>query len=118
METVTIDATKKSPGRIASEAAKFLQGKQAADFRSHKIAPLRVVITNSDRMKFTGRKLKQKKYYRHTGTIGHLRTRTLERVFERDSREVVKRAVLGMLPKNRILKGRMKNLYVYREEQK
>lgn len=118
MKTVTIDGAKKSPGRIASEAAKFLQGKQAADFRNHKIAPVQVVITNSDKMKFTGRKLKQKKYYRHTGMIGHLRTRTLEEVFERDSREVVKRAVRGMLPKNRILKERMKNLRIYREEQK
>ena len=114
METVHIDVSKKAVGRAASEIARFLQGKHRPDWRPHKVSPVRVVVTNTDGVSFTGKKFLQKKYYHHTGTIGHLKETPLSRRFNKDSREVVKEAVRKMLPKNRLAKPRMKNLILYK----
>lgn len=118
METIRIDVSQKIVGRIASDIALLLQGKNQSRFRPHTIGGQKVVVTNTDKLKFSGRKLAEKRYYRHTGVIGHLRETSAAELFRRDSREVLKRAVRGMLPKNRLLKERMKNLVLYRGEEK
>lgn len=114
MDSIHIDVAKKRIGRVASQIAILLQGKDKSRFRPHKPGEQKVVVTNTDELFFDGKKLAQKKYYRHTGVIGHLRETSAADLFRRDSREVLKRAVRGMLPKNRLLKERMKNLILHK----
>ena len=114
MNPVHIDVSQKIVGRAASEIALLLQGKNKSHFRPHKTDEQKVVVTNTDKLIFSGRKLAQKTYYRHTGVIGHLRETNAGDLLRRDSREVLRRAVRGMLPKNRLLKERMKNLILYK----
>ncbi len=118
MDSIHIDVTEKRVGRAASQIAILLQGKDKSRFRPHKPGEQKVIITNTDKLIFSGRKLAQKTYYRHTGVIGHLRKTNAGDLFRHDSREVLKRAVRGMLPKNRLLKERMKNLILHRGEEK
>ena len=106
----TIDAKGKILGQLAVEAAVLLRAKNTATFLP-RITPRDIVkVINTDLMKFTGKKLKQKIYYRHSGYPGGLREETLEKLFARDSREVLKRAVYGMLPKNRTRDKIIRNL--------
>jgi large subunit ribosomal protein L13 len=117
METISIDASKKAVGRVASEVARFLQGKHRPDWRAHKVSAVKVVVTNTDELTFTGKKFFQKKYYHHTGTIGHLKEIPLSGRFAEDSGGVLKAAVRRMLPRNRLTKVRMKNLVVYKHKE-
>ena len=106
----TIDAKGKILGRLAVEAAVLLRAKNTATFLP-RITPQNIVnVINTDLMKFTGKKLKQKTYYRHSGYPGGLREETLEKLFARDSREVLRLAVYGMLPKNRTRDKIIRNL--------
>lgn len=75
-----------------------------------------VVVFNVDKIKVTGKKMKQKVYYRYSGYPGGLRKRRLEEVMEKDSREVLRKAVYGMLPKNRLRDRMIKKLKIYRLE--
>jgi large subunit ribosomal protein L13 len=97
----TIDAKNKVLGRLAVEIALLLRGKGKRGFASHIDSGDSVVVKNIREMKFTGRKAKQKIYYRHSGYLGSLRETTLEKLFEKNPAEVLRKAVLGMLPKNR-----------------
>lgn len=115
-ETIRIDSAEQSVGRTASQAAKFLLGKHRPDFTRRGIPPTKVVIQNTDKLIFTGRKTSQKKYYRHSGRLGRLKETTLETLFQSDSREVMRKAVQGMLPRNRLLKLRMKQLTILRSD--
>ena len=114
METVKIDAAGKKVGRLATEVARQLQGKNKADWRANKVSPVKVVVTYTDKLVFTGKKFAQKKYYRHTGFIGHLKEISLSKRFTEDSRRVLYSAVRGMLPKNRLRKVWLKNLVMYK----
>ena len=69
-----------------------------------------VVVKNADKIKITGKKFKQKKYYHHTGYLGGIKEETLKKVFDKDPSEVLKRAVWGMLPKNKLRAKRIKRL--------
>ncbi len=109
-----IDATNKVLGRLASEIAKILQGKHKPNFRPDKSGDEIVEVENIDKMKITGKKLKNKVYYRHSGYPGKLKKITLEELFHKDPGEVLKRAVLGMLPKNKLRKKRIKRLRIIR----
>lgn len=110
---VIIDATDKVLGRLATEVASVLRGKHKPTFAPHRIEGDRVVVTNAAKIGFTGRKLEQKTYYRHTGYIGHLRSIVLKDLFAKDPADVVKRAVYGMLPNNRLRPELMKRLEVF-----
>lgn len=110
---VTIDATGKVLGRLATEVATVLRGKHKPTFAPHRIEGDRVVVTNAAKIGFTGRKLEQKTYYRHSGYLGHLRTVILKELFAKDPTDVVKRAIYGMLPNNRLRPELMKRLEVY-----
>lgn len=121
----TINATNKSFGRLASEIAVILQGKKNPKYEPRFDGEDKVIVKNIDKMKITGGKLKQKIYYHHTTQIGHLKKETLEQVLNKKparlndgSRsgggpaEVLRRAVKGMLPKNRLMVKRMKKLII------
>ena len=109
-DTHTIDATNKVLGRLATQVALLLRGKHKPDFVLNQDVGDFVVIKNPDKIKVTGKKMEQKKYYRHSGYIGHLKEIPLKKVFEKNPGEVIKRAVWGMLPKNKLRKEQIKRL--------
>ena len=109
-KTHTIDATGKVLGRLAVEIAVLLRGKHKRDFVPYKDMGDFVIIKNVDKIKFTGKKMDQKKYYRHSGYLGSLKEVPLKKLFERNPAEVLRKAVWGMLPKNKLRKGQIKRL--------
>ena len=112
MNEIIIDAKNKSIGRIASQAAHILQGKNAAAYEPNKQGGFKVLVKNFKEVKFTGNKFTDKVYHRHTGYVGHLKSRTLEQAFAKNAEWVLKHAVKGMLPKNKLLPNRLKMLIV------
>lgn len=107
------DASKIVLGRLSTQVAHLLLGKHRPDFAPNIVAPVYVVVTNTDKLRVTGDKLAQKRYYRYSGYPGGIRSRTLEDQLQRDSRRVIIDAVYGMLPKNSLRDERMKHLKVY-----
>jgi len=112
-----IDAKGLVLGRVAKKAADMLNGKNSAHFSPNQYSQDKVVITNSDEIIVTGKKLTDKKYIWHTGFPKGLRTQLLKDALAKDSTKVVSRAVKGMLPKNRLQKRKMAGLYVYKGEE-
>ncbi len=110
IKTHQIDASGKILGRLASEIAVLLRGKHKVDFSYHLNQGDRVVVSNVEKMKVTGRKLKQKIYYRHSGYPGGLKERTLEEMMKKDPAEVLRLAVYRMLPKNKLRDKMIKRL--------
>ncbi|MCA9375454.1 MAG: 50S ribosomal protein L13 [Candidatus Doudnabacteria bacterium] len=108
-----LDASSDSFGRIAADAAKFLIGKHRPDYTSHLDVGDFVVIVNAEKLVATGTKMTDKQYYRHSKHPGGIRSRTLEEELDRDATEVFRTAVKGMLPKNRLQKGRLDRLKIY-----
>ncbi len=113
MKEYKIDATNQPLGRLASKIAIILQGKDDPQYAPNKVADVKVIVENASKIKFTGKKYNQKLYRHHTGYIGHLKEKTLQQVFEKDPTEVLKKAVMGMLPKNSLRSKRIKNLKIY-----
>ncbi len=111
-----LDAAGKILGRLATEAAVLLRGKNKPTFLPYVTPENKVIILNTDKVKVTGKKMKQKTYVRHSGYPGGLKEETLERIFAKDSREAVRRAVYGMLPKNRTRDKIIKNLELHKAE--
>ncbi len=106
-------------GRLATKVAVVLRGKDEAFFSPNNPSPKRkVAVYNTDKLKFTGNKLDDKKYHQYSGYPGGIRTRTLKEQMVRDSREVFRLAVYGMLPKNRLRHKFMVNLKIYKGEVK
>lgn len=89
-------------------------GKNRPTFERHVKKPMSVAVINSDSLVLTGRKLKQKVYYRHSGHLGHLKETNAERAKKNDSRRIVRKAVMGMLPKNKLRDIMIKNLKIYK----
>lgn len=108
----TIDAKNKPLGRVASEVAVILQGKKNPDYEPRFAGEDRVVVKNIGALSLSGRKAKQKVYYKHTGPLGHLKVRKYEEVFAKNPGWVLRHAVGLMLPKNRLRKNRMKRLVI------
>ena len=102
MAVIKIDAENKILGRLATEIASILCGKNRADFQNYTYEGDKVEVAHVDKMKVTGKKMDNKIYYKHTGYLGHLKKTPLKVVFKKDSREVLRRAVYGMLPKNKL----------------
>lgn len=111
-EVIQIDASKKILGRLATEVAIILRGKNKVDFRPNIVSGDKVIVINAAKIKVTGAKMTQKLYHHHTGYLGHLKTVSLAEMFRKDPSEVIRRAVWGMLPKNKLRKIWMKNLEV------
>jgi len=109
-ETHTIDATNKVLGRLASEITILLRGKNKPDFAPYKDIGDFVVVKNVEKLKFTGKKIDQKKYYRHSGYLGGLREIPLKKLLKERPAEVLRKAVWGMLPKNKLRAKMIKRL--------
>lgn len=110
--TYTIDATDRILGRLATEIATLLRGKHKEDFVPNKDAGDFVVVKNFSKIKITGKKMEQKKYYRHSGYPGGLKEIVLSQLFKKDPVQVLRGAVWGMMPKNRLRKEQIKRLKV------
>ena len=111
-KTHTIDVTNKVLGRLATEIAVLLRGKHKPDFAPNKDIGDFVDIKNINKIKVTGKKFEKKIYYRHTGYLGGLKKVPLKKLFERDPGEVLKKAVFGMLPKNKLRAKQIKRLKI------
>jgi len=106
----TIDASGKTPGRLSTQIATLLIGKNKPSYQPNIDAGDKVKVVHASEMKFTGKKLDQKKYYHHTHYAGGLREKLMRHVFEKDASEVLRRSVSRMLPKNKLRNERMKRL--------
>lgn len=111
-ETHTIDAAGQNLGRLAVKVAVLLRGKDKPEFVPYKDVGDFVVIQNIKNMGFSGKKLEQKKYYRHSGFLGGLKEKPMGELFEERPDEVLRKAVWGMLPKNKLRKEQIKRLKV------
>lgn len=111
-EKIQIDATDKAVGRVATEAAKILMGKNKPTFVRHIDTGDFVVINNAKLVKFTGKKLVQKDYYHHSQHPGGLTVTSMKKIFDADPTEVMRRAIYSMLPKNKLRTEMMKRLTI------
>jgi large subunit ribosomal protein L13 len=111
-KTHTIDATDKVLGRLAAEIAVLLRGKHKPNFLPYKDMGDFVVVKNIDKIRLTGKKMEKKKYFRHTGYLGSLKAVSLKRLFKTNPRQVLKKAVFGMLPKNKLRARQIKKLKI------
>jgi large subunit ribosomal protein L13 len=108
-----VDAEGKTLGRLATQIADLLRGKGKPQYTPHVDTGDFVVVVNAERIHVTGNKLEQKLYYRHSGYPGGLRVRTLEEQLARRPEEVIRKAVKGMLPKNKLAARQIVKLKVY-----
>ncbi len=108
-----IDADSERLGRLATKVASLLQGKHRADYSRHQLNEDFVVVINASKVGVSGNKMSQKVYYRHSGYLGSLRTRTLEEMLDRFPERVIELAVKGMLPRNRLGRKMLRRLKVY-----
>jgi len=109
-----IDAEGKVLGRLATEIAVLLRGKKNPKYIDFMDSGDFVVVINAEKVKVTGKKMEQKKYYSHSGYPGGLKERTLKELLAKKPEEVIKKAVWGMIPKNRLGRSIYKKLKVYR----
>jgi large subunit ribosomal protein L13 len=108
-----VDADGKTLGRLATQVADTLRGKGKPQYTPHVDTGDFVVIVNAEKVHVTGNKLDEKRYYRHSGYPGGLRSRTLREQLDRRPTEVIRKAVRGMLPKNRLARRQIGKLKVY-----
>jgi len=108
-----IDAKGRVPGRVATEVAVILMGKDRTDFARNRIPEVEVEVVSSSQMSFTAKKLRDKLYPHYSGFPGGLKRESQEHVIKtKGAREVLRRAVYGMLPKNKLRPRMMKNLKI------
>ena len=112
-EWYLVDAEGKTLGRLATQIADTLRGKRKPQFTPHVDTGDFVIVVNAEKIKVTGNKLDQKRYYRHSGYPGGIRSRTLREQLERRPTEVLRVAVKGMLPKNRLARQQITKLKIY-----
>src|SRR5256886_4187196 len=105
-----VDAAGEPLRRLASRVAQVLRGKHKPTFTPHLNGGDCVVVVNAAKVKFTGRKLEQKRYFRHTGYMGHERFTPLKKVMETRPERVIERAVWGMLPKTTLSRQKVKQM--------
>lgn len=108
-----VDATDKVVGRLATEVANILRGKNKATFAPHLDMGDYVVIINAEKVRLTGKKESQKEFIHHTGYLGHLKRESYESVKEKNPKRILEEAVAGMLPKNRLKKFVLAKLHIY-----
>ena len=108
-----VDATGYTLGRLASEVAKVLRGKNKPIYTPHIDTGDYVIIVNADKVKVTGKKLDQKIYYRHSDYVGGMKEATLREMMDKKPEKVIELAVKGMLPKGPLGRTMYKKLFVY-----
>jgi len=109
-EIHTIDVSGKILGRLATQIAVLLRGKHKPDFVPYRDMGDIVIIKNSQKLKISGKKREQKKYYHHSGYLGSLKETPFKKIFQEDPNEVLRKAGFGMLPKNRLRAKQIKRL--------
>lgn len=108
-----IDAKNQTLGRLAVDVAKILMGKNKVNYVTYLDMGDYVVVTNASGIKVTGKKADQKKYYSHSGFPGGLRTQTYANLLADKPQEVIKHAIKGMLPNNKLRNKMLKKLFVF-----
>jgi len=108
-----VDAEGQTLGRLATQIADALRGKRKPAYTPHVDTGDFVIVVNAEKIAVTGKKLDEKLYYRHSGYPGGLRSRTLREQLERRPTEVLRKAVKGMLPKNRLARQQINKLKIY-----
>ena len=108
-----VDAADHTLGRLASEVASVLRGKNKPIYTPHCDTGDYVIIINADKIKVTGKKLDQKLYRKHSDYVGGFKETTLRVMMDKKPEEVIRHAVKGMLPKNTLGKDMLKKLFVY-----
>ncbi len=108
-----VDATGHTLGRLASEVASVLRGKNKAIFTPHVDTGDYVIVINADKIQVTGRKLEQKIYYNHSDYVGGMKETTLKEMLSKKPEYVIEHAVKGMLPKGPLGRQMMSKLHVY-----
>ena len=110
---LVVDATGKTLGRLATQIADALRGKRKPEYTPHIDTGDFVVVVNAEKISVTGDKRTAKLYHRHSGYPGGLKTRTLQEMLDRRPEEVIRLAVKGMLPRNRLARKQLTKLKVY-----
>ena len=108
-----VDATDKVLGRIATEIARRLRGKHKAEYTPHVDTGDHIVVINAEKVTVTGRKFKNKMYYRHTGHPGGIKSDSFEKLQARNPVRIIELAVKGMLPRNPLGRDMYRKLKVY-----
>jgi large subunit ribosomal protein L13 len=108
-----VDAEGKTLGRLATQIADVLRGKRKPTYTPHVDVGDFVIVVNAAKVAVTGNKLEGKRYWRHSGYPGGIRSRTLGELLEQRPEEVIRRAVKGMLPRNRLARAQLRKLKVY-----
>ncbi len=103
-------------GRLSTEIAKILTGKNKVDYTPHIDGGDGVVVINAEKIKLTGNKENDKKYYSHSGYMGGISETTVKELREKKPEEIVRKAVVGMLPKNKLGSQMQKRLFIYAGE--
>lgn len=109
-----VDATGKTLGRLASQVAAIIRGKHRPDFTPHVDAGDHVIVLNAEKIHLTGNKLRDKKYYRHSGYPGGIKVRTAGDMLNRNPDRLIKLAVWGMLPHNSLGRKMMRKVRVFK----
>ena len=110
---VVVDAAGQTLGRLATQIADTLRGKNKPEYTPHCDVGDFVIVVNAERIAVTGKKMEEKRYYRHSGYPGGLKSRTLAEMLERRPEEVIRKAVKGMLPRSRLGRAQLRKLKVY-----
>ncbi len=110
---VVVDAAGQTLGRLATQIADRLRGKFKPEYTPHCDVGDFVIVINAEKIAVTGKKRTDKLYHRHSGYPGGLRTRTLQEMLDRRPEEVIRKAVKGMLPRNRLARQQLAKLKIY-----
>jgi large subunit ribosomal protein L13 len=108
-----VDAEGQTLGRLATQIADVLRGKRKPEYTPHIDTGDFVVVVNAEKIRVTGNKMEQKNYWRHSGYPGGIKSRTLAEMLDRRPEEVIRKAVKGMLPRNRLARQQLTKLKVY-----
>jgi large subunit ribosomal protein L13 len=108
-----VDAEGQTLGRLATRIADTLRGKLKPEYTPHVDTGDFVVVVNAEKIRVTGKKMEQKRYWRHSGYPGGIKSRSLAEMLDRRPEEVIRKAVKGMLPRNRLARKQLTKLKVY-----
>ena len=111
-----LDATDKTLGRLSAKISSILMGKNKAQYTPHNDLGDYIVVINAEKVKVTGNKDIQKKYFRHSGYPGGLKSSTFSEIIEKNPEDIILKAVKGMLPKNKLSNSMISKLKVYKGE--
>ena len=109
-----VDATDKTLGRLAAELASRLRGKHKPEYTPHVDTGDYIVVVNAEKVRVTGNKIKDKMYHHHTGYIGNLKSKSLEKMLDEHPERVLEKAVKGMLPRGPLGRQMFKKLRVFK----